>query len=98
MGEKLPIHIYAWGALSLLVMIAKYTIKIEANQLYHNTRIQTIELWQGGVNQWKEQTNVKLDSFNVFKFEQLRTNENIKQDHNKLAGEVQQIQDKLKKR
>lgn len=96
--EKAPFHLYAWGIITIGIIGVKALIKIEANQLNQGNRIQNIELWQNGVNIWKEQTNIKMNNLDIFKQEQGRVNESLRNDHYELAGEVHEIQDKLKKR
>lgn len=97
LGEKV-LHLYVFTFIALGIKGVNELVAIKTGLNTQSKRIEDMEKWRDGVNNWKAHTDAKLDSFNVFQKEQYNTDAAQDKAHYELAGEVHDIQDKLKKR
>lgn len=96
-GEKI-LHLYVFAFITLGIKGVNELVAIKTGLNTQSERINNVEKWQDGMNYWKQRTDIKLDSFSVFKKEQYFIDADQDKAHIELAGEVHEIQDKLKKR
>ncbi len=97
LGEKI-LHLYVFTFIGLGIKGVNELVAIKTNLNTQGETIKKMGEWQTGVNTWKQQTDVKLDSFMFFQKEQHRVDVQQDKAHYELAGEVHEIQDKLKKK